>query len=135
MVQEIVSRIESSSLMPPHKPFPIPIPTLDPCLSPSDNRSRVIQELVLTERSYISSLETLQQYMKECITTKALTRDAVRAMFSNLSELLDFQRRFLISMEGTLVLPINEQRIGLLFSQHVRLFPLHFSLFFKWYFA
>jgi cell division control protein 24 len=118
MVQEIISRIESSNLLPPQKPFPFTIPTCKLNVD-GDNRSKVIMELLNTERTYILALEELQQYMRECEQTKILTKEATYAMFANLNDLLDFQRRFLIAMEGTLVLPINEQRIGLLFSINV----------------
>ena len=36
-------------------------------------------------------------------------------IFANLPDLVDFQRRFLISMETTLSLPQMDQRIGALF--------------------
>ena len=50
-----------------------------------------------------------------------LTGDEVLTIFANLEQLLDFQRRFLISMESTLSQPQQEQRIGMLFIQHVGL--------------
>ncbi|KAJ1547950.1 hypothetical protein HK405_004562 [Cladochytrium tenue] len=118
MVQEVVSRIEAAGMMPAKKLFPIPIPDIDPTANNSDNRSKLIKEMVDTERSYIASLEVLQRYMKECELLKVLTKDDSIAIFANLNELLDFQRRFVIAMESMLALPANEQRIGQLFIQH-----------------
>ncbi|KAJ1568390.1 hypothetical protein HK405_002475, partial [Cladochytrium tenue] len=118
MVQEVVSRIEAAGMMPTKKPFPIPIPDIDPTVNNLDNRLRLIKEMVDTERSYVASLEVLQRYMKECELLKVLTKDDSIAIFANLNELLDFQRRFVIAMESMLALPAKEQRIGQLFIQH-----------------
>ncbi|KAJ1567169.1 hypothetical protein HK405_006915, partial [Cladochytrium tenue] len=117
MVQVVVSKIEASGLMPKKRAFPLPIPTIDPAASNSDNRSKLIKEMVETERSYIASLEVLQRHMKEVEAQRILNKELVRSIFANLNELLDFQRKFAIALEGTLVLPPSEQRIGRIFIQ------------------
>lgn len=50
-----------------------------------------------------------------------MTKDIIHSIFSNLAELLDFQRRFLFSLEANLALPQDEQRIGAVFIQYVQL--------------
>ena len=55
------------------------------------------------------------------MTAANVNYDVIYRIFSNLPELLDFQRRFLISMEATLSLPHSEQRIGSLFIPNVSL--------------
>ncbi|KAI9331290.1 Dbl homology domain-containing protein, partial [Zopfochytrium polystomum] len=127
MVQEIVSRIEQSGNMPPKKPFPIPIPTFESAGTTSDNRSKLIKEMVDTERTYISALDTLQTYMKECEVQRVLSKDLIRLIFANLNDLIDFQRRFVITMESILVMPANEQRIGNLFIQNEENFSVYHS--------
>ncbi|KAJ3063573.1 hypothetical protein HDU98_000603 [Podochytrium sp. JEL0797] len=47
-------------------------------------------------------------------------------LFSNLNELLDFQRRFMVGMESTLNLGLVEQRIGQLFILNEEAFEVYF---------
>jgi cell division control protein 24 len=112
--------------MPPQRPLPFNIPSAsnNPLSQPSDNRSKLIHEMVDTERKYILSLEELQAYEKEAVTLRVLGKDMAHGIFANLNELLDFQRRFLINMERVLTLPVNEQRIGQLFIANVSACPL-----------
>jgi cell division control protein 24 len=46
-------------------------------------------------------------------------------MFANLPELLDFQRRFLFSLEAILAFPQNEQNIGSIFVQYEEGFQVY----------
>ena len=48
-----------------------------------------------------------------------LSKDTIYEIFANLPDLLDFQRRFLISLEGTLSLGPDEQRVGAVFMSNV----------------
>ena len=48
-----------------------------------------------------------------------MSKDNVYDIFGNLPDLLDFQRRFLIALEGTLSMGPNEQRVGSVFISHV----------------
>ena len=65
--------------------------------------------------------------MKELDVNQIISKDKIIKMFSNLPELLDFQRRFLLSMEATLSLAPDEQRIGLLFIQQEPSFSVYDS--------
>lgn len=49
-----------------------------------------------------------------------LTQDQIHSLFINLNKLADFQRRFLIGVEGNASLPAEQQRFGNLFLQMVR---------------
>jgi cell division control protein 24 len=57
-------------------------------------------------------------YQEELIAGDLVSRDVIHAIFSSTTELLDFQRRFLIALEGTLSLGSTEQRVGAVFIQH-----------------
>ncbi|KAJ3195575.1 hypothetical protein HK101_011718, partial [Irineochytrium annulatum] len=115
IINMIVGRIDASGLLPPRRPLPFVIPSQDKTEGMKDNRSRLINELLDTERKYIHDLEQLQNYEKELLHQNVMSRDGAHNLFANLDELLDFQRRFLIGMERCLSLPQNEQRIGSLF--------------------
>ncbi|KAJ3239441.1 hypothetical protein HDU78_002830 [Chytriomyces hyalinus] len=88
--------------------------------------AKVIKELVETEREYISSLEELQQYQNELASSKVFSKDMMSQLFSNLNELLDFQRRFMVGMESTLNLGVAEQRIGQLFILNEEAFEVYY---------
>ncbi|KAJ3103566.1 hypothetical protein HDU96_009219 [Phlyctochytrium bullatum] len=124
-VNMLVEKIESRGAMPPKRPLPFSVPQQEQ-EAPSDNRSKLVNELIDTERKYIHDLEVLQNYEKEIIHQNLLTRDGVHSLFANLDELLDFQRRFLIAMESTLSLPTSEQRIGQLFIMNVGVLVVFF---------
>lgn len=49
----------------------------------------------------------------------------IHSIFSNLSELLDFQRRFLFSLEATLAMPYEDQNIGSIFIQYQEGFQVY----------
>ncbi|KAJ3328042.1 hypothetical protein HDU76_010694 [Blyttiomyces sp. JEL0837] len=124
LVQVIIAKIESNGLLPPKRKFPLDIPTSS-ADAPQDNRSKLIKELIDTERAYIHALEQLQTYQKEVVLQKLLSKEQVYGVFSNLSDLLDFQRRFMVAMEATLTFSPNEQRIGLLFIQNEDAFSVY----------
>ncbi|KAJ3415667.1 hypothetical protein HDV05_004345 [Chytridiales sp. JEL 0842] len=123
-VQVLVDRIEASNLMPPHRPLPFHIPSSTE-KKPIDNRSKLIHELVSTERTYIHALEQLQAYELNAVSSRVLGKDTAHGIFANLNELLDFQRRFLINMERVLTLPVAEQRIGQLFIANEEAFEVY----------
>ncbi|KAJ3217452.1 hypothetical protein HDU67_007922 [Dinochytrium kinnereticum] len=114
-VDILMEKIEGKGLLPRSQPLPFHVPHQD-VEAPTDNRSKLINEMIDTERKYINDLESLQNFKKEAIHQNVLSKDEAHSIFANLDELLDFQRRFLIAMESTLSLPPNEQRIGQLFS-------------------
>jgi cell division control protein 24 len=86
---------------------------------PLDNRARVVQELVDTERKYVQDLENLQDYMRCLESQEVISKDVIHNMFLNLNQLVDFQRRFLIRVETQNDLPVEQQNWGKLFVQYV----------------
>ncbi|KAJ3203174.1 hypothetical protein HK099_001593, partial [Clydaea vesicula] len=92
---------------------------------PTDNRSKVIKELLITERKYVADLEDLQAYSVEVLNNNLLNKNQFYQLFVNLPELLDFQRRFLLSLEAILALPMEEQKIGSLFVQQEPAFTVY----------
>lgn len=61
----------------------------------------------------------LQKYANALNATSAIDQDTIHLLFPGLSKLLDFQRRFLIKLEGVAELPWKEQRWGLHFIENV----------------
>jgi hypothetical protein len=61
----------------------------------------------------------MQKYAQELSQSNTLDRDTIHLLFPNLNKLLNFQRRFLIRLEGTADMPWREQRWGLLFADNV----------------
>ena len=57
-----------------------------------------------------------------------IPKDTIYAIFSNLTELLDFQCRFLVSLEGSVSLGFNEHRVGALFISNAEGFDLYIRI-------
>ncbi|KAJ2997791.1 hypothetical protein HDV02_005160 [Globomyces sp. JEL0801] len=125
-VDLVISEIEKRGLFPPEKPFPFA--TSLGLEDPADNRSKVVAELLATERAYIESLQELLQYKDDLSKSNAISKDLIHSMFANLSELVDFQRRFLFSLETELALPPTEQHIGAIFLQYEEAFSVYDSM-------
>ncbi|KAK6462955.1 hypothetical protein DFJ63DRAFT_318151 [Scheffersomyces coipomensis] len=81
----------------------------------SDDRSKVIKELVETERKYLKDLELLSSYQKELLEAEILPNEQIHLIFPNLTEIIDFQRRFLMGLECNINVPYKYQRIGSVF--------------------
>ncbi|KAJ3031209.1 UNVERIFIED_CONTAM: hypothetical protein HDU68_005815 [Siphonaria sp. JEL0065] len=126
LVEDLVEKIRQANNMPAPKQLPFNTELSKDFANPVDNRSRLIKELVETERAYINSLEELQLYQNELAATKLFTKDMIAQLFSNLNEVLDFQRRFMVGMESTLNLSLVEQRIGQLFILNEDAFEVYF---------
>ena len=74
----------------------------------------------------------MQKYAQELSQSNTLDRDTIHLLFPNLNKLLNFQRRFLIRLEGTADMPWREQRWGILFTDNVSLSTVTFRfLFFR----
>ncbi|RIB18608.1 hypothetical protein C2G38_2036762 [Gigaspora rosea] len=84
---------------------------------PTDNRARVVHELLETERKYVQDMEALQNYARELLRQDIVSADTIHLLFANLNQLVDFQRRFLIGVEATSSASPEEQRFGNLFIQ------------------
>ncbi|KAJ8329985.1 Guanine nucleotide exchange factor for Cdc42p [Batrachochytrium dendrobatidis] len=120
----VVDDIERRGLLPPLRP--LPFNTNQETEKPTDNRARVVMELLETERLYITSLQELLTYENELLSNNSIVnKDMIYKIFANLPDLVDFQRRFLISMETTLSLPQMDQRIGALFINNEEGFSVY----------
>ncbi|GAA5810275.1 hypothetical protein MFLAVUS_003695 [Mucor flavus] len=93
--------------------------------SPKDMRDNVVFELLSTERKYVQDLEGLQKYMREVQAHEILSPDTMHFLFGNLNALVDFQRRFLIQIEGQASCVSKEQRFGSLFIQFEEAFSVY----------
>ncbi|EEB05499.2 RhoGEF Scd1 [Schizosaccharomyces japonicus yFS275] len=78
---------------------------------------RVYAELLETEMKYVQDLEFLSDYVAMLQAEHILSQATIQQVFSNLNELLDFQRRFLIGLEMNAIMPASEQRLGALLLQ------------------
>ncbi|KAJ6515236.1 Dbl homology domain-containing protein [Mycena sanguinolenta] len=81
-------------------------------ISEEAQRNNIIGELILTERKYVQDLELLQTYATAVSESALLSAHALHLLFSNLSQLLDFQRKFLSRLEVINLLPWQDQRWG-----------------------
>ncbi|OBA23998.1 hypothetical protein METBIDRAFT_115945 [Metschnikowia bicuspidata var. bicuspidata NRRL YB-4993] len=84
-------------------------------LKVSDDRSKVFKELIQTERKYILDLELLLQYRNELQAADVLSSEQLHVLFPNLSDVIDFHRRFLCGFECNIDVPTKYQRIGSVF--------------------
>lgn len=82
---------------------------------PSDDRAKVIRELLTTERKYVQDLEVLQNYAKALQQHDIISADTLHNLFGNLNQLVDMQRRFLICVEENVRRPADEQHFGHVF--------------------
>lgn len=86
---------------------------------------KIIKEFVATERKYVHDLEILDLYRQQLLDNNLITSEELYMLFPNLSDSIDFQRRFLVSLEINALVDSTKQRIGALF--------LHSKYFFKLY--
>lgn len=103
--------------------LPFPVPTSSEL--PTDNRTKLVSELLETERLYVGALEKLQAYKNEIMSQGVLKKDVAWEIFVNLDDLVDFQQRFLLALEAVLHLPVEEQRIGQVFITHEQGFEVY----------
>lgn len=90
-----------------------------------DEYENVIKEFLATERKFVHDLEILDTYKQQLLDSNTITSEELYMLFPNLTEVIDFQRRFLISLEGNALVDPQKQRIGALF--------MHSKFFFKLY--
>ncbi|TFY76008.1 hypothetical protein EWM64_g8002 [Hericium alpestre] len=81
-------------------------------------RNNIIRELVETERKYVQDLEVMQKYSNSLSQSNTIDQDTIHLLFPNLNKLLNFQRKFLIRLEGTAEMPWIDQRWGILFTDN-----------------
>lgn len=84
-------------------------------LKPITNQSKVMDELLETERKYVQDLEILQTYKTILQEEEVISADHIHLIFPNLDMLVDFQRKFLIGVEANAALNPEVQKLGALF--------------------
>ncbi|KAJ7462255.1 hypothetical protein B0H11DRAFT_2054796 [Mycena galericulata] len=94
----------------------------DPSFVPPANaqeaaRNNIIREMVETERKYVQDLEIMQKYATALSQSNLIDQDTIHLLFPNLNKLLNFQRKFLIRLEGIAELAWQDQRWGQHFLQ------------------
>ncbi|EDO15047.1 hypothetical protein Kpol_367p2 [Vanderwaltozyma polyspora DSM 70294] len=90
-----------------------------------ESYSKIMKEFVATERKYVFDLEILEKYRQQLLESNLITSEELYMLFPNLSEAIDFQRRFLVSLEINAKVDPSKQRVGALF--------MHSKYFFKLY--
>ncbi|CCE64495.1 hypothetical protein TPHA_0H02920 [Tetrapisispora phaffii CBS 4417] len=91
----------------------------------NESYNKIMKEFVATERKYVNDLEILDVYRQQLLDSNSITSEELYMLFPNLSETIDFQRRFLVSLEINAKVEPTKQRIGALF--------MHSKFFFKLY--
>jgi cell division control protein 24 len=90
-------------------------PPIPDQLKITDSRSKIIKELIETERRFVQDLKILIDYRDELIKSECLVIEDINILFPNLNEIIDFQRKFLIGLECNSNIPNKYQRIGSVF--------------------
>ncbi|KAI0066248.1 hypothetical protein BV25DRAFT_1975938 [Artomyces pyxidatus] len=88
-------------------------------------RNNIVRELVETERKYVQDLEVMQKYSNSLSQSSTIDQDTIHLLFPNLNKLLNFQRKFLIRLEGTAEMAWTDQRWGLLFTDNEEEFAVY----------
>ena len=78
----------------------------------TDSRSKIVKELIQTERKFVQDLETLVNYRDDLIKANCILNEDINMLFPSLNEIIDFQRKFLIGLECNAIVPHKYQRIG-----------------------
>lgn len=127
---EVVLTLISYSI----KIFPS-LPTTDPSLIKNkpipnslkkDERYKIFREFLETERKYVYDLETLQDFNAQLLTQNFITINESTTLFPNITEIIEFQRRFLISLEmNNHLLNMDELRLGSVFINSYNYFKLY----------
>ncbi|SCU91134.1 LADA_0F08284g1_1 [Lachancea dasiensis] len=86
---------------------------------------KIVREFVETERKYVCDLEVLNQYRNQLLQCGIISSDELYMLFPNLNDIIDFQRRFLISLEINGQVEPYKQRIGALFMHSKHFFKLY----------
>ncbi|GAA97155.1 uncharacterized protein L969DRAFT_91996 [Mixia osmundae IAM 14324] len=114
VVTRLLSQLDQRGVLMP----PVEMPEAEKAqLGALDNRAKVVNEILESERKYVQDLEALQNYQRQLQQSDVISQDTIHAIFLNLNTLVDFQRRFLIGVEAHASQPPDQQRFGLLFLQ------------------
>lgn len=91
-----------------------------------DERYKIFREFLETERKYVYDLETLQDFNAQLLTQNFITINESTTLFPNITEIIEFQRRFLISLEmNNHLLNMDELRLGSVFINSYNYFKLY----------
>lgn len=91
----------------------------------SSEHSKIIKEFVSTERKYVHDLQILDKYRQQLLQSNLITSEELYMLFPNLGDAIDFQRRFLVSLEINALVEPSKQRIGTLFMHSKHFFKLY----------
>ncbi|KAI6046179.1 hypothetical protein EDC04DRAFT_3103851 [Pisolithus marmoratus] len=91
--------------------------TAIPANAQEAGRNNIVREIVETERKYVQDLEVMQKYANALSHSNTIDQDTIHLLFPGLNKLLNFQRQFLIRLEGTAEMPWKDQRWGLHFIE------------------
>lgn len=104
-------------------PTPAPVRNESIAAPKSDARSRIVDEIVTTEETYVNDLEILIRLYLEPLSTRKnkkkkpiITREQVKGLFSNIESILNLNRVLLADLQKQIELPPEEQRIGAAFN-------------------
>ncbi|SCU79940.1 LAME_0B01024g1_1 [Lachancea meyersii CBS 8951] len=89
------------------------------------DQGKIVREFVETERKYVYDMEILNQYRNQLLHRGIISSEELKMLFPNLNDIIDFQRRFLISLEINGQVEANKQRIGALFMHSKHFFKLY----------
>ncbi|PPQ68090.1 hypothetical protein CVT25_014253 [Psilocybe cyanescens] len=89
-------------------------------------RNAIIQNILETERKYVQTLDTMQEFRNALLKANLINQDLPNLLFPNLSKLLYFQQNFYSRLKLTSQLPFQEQRWGRQFFEDVNLFAIRF---------
>lgn len=90
-------------------------PPIPDQLKITDSRSKIVKELVETERRFVQDLQILLDYRDTLVQSECIISEDINILFPNLNEIIDFQRKFLIGLECNSNVPSIYQRIGSIF--------------------
>ena len=90
-----------------------------------DDRYGVFREFLETERKYVYDLEILQDFNEQLVSLNIINLDESNMLFPNLHDIIEFQRRFLISIESNNNVNYDEQRVGSIFVHSQNFFKLY----------
>ncbi|KAJ7902570.1 Dbl homology domain-containing protein [Mycena olivaceomarginata] len=110
LIQLVLYKVYPSNYM--HVTVEFVLGRLSMVRSDHDVWTIITRELMETERKYVQDLELMQKYAVAVSDSGLLPRHTIHLLFSNLTELLAFQRKFLLRLEATEKLPWQEQRWG-----------------------
>ncbi|KAJ3141388.1 hypothetical protein HK100_007424 [Physocladia obscura] len=95
LVEDIVDQIKLANNIPDPNKVQFTTEESKDILNPLYSQSRILKEMIKTERTYVFSLEQLKIYANDLRASFLFDENMTTTLLSNLDELLDFQRRFI----------------------------------------